>query len=178
MSDNFKVSIATEGLSATENAKIKLATIHLSGVLNSDEFKQFVLNYSYKNTYTTGRLWNKKTHTEIVNHFESTHMTNEQVYQTIMNGAESLSPEIDYEANVYLKIDRRNKHGVIGYTYPTTQWQYIYNWFFKSATVEEIAGNLGHEYCHKLGFNHAYYNTPTRQYSVPYAIGYFISAFK
>lgn len=178
MNNGFKVNITTKEIIEIERAKIMAACAHFERAFNSEEFKQFILNFSYKNTYTTGRLWNKKTHTEIVNHFESTEMTNEQVYRTLMNGAETLSPEIDHEADIYLEIDRRDKHGVIGYTYPRTKWQYMYNWFFKSVTIEEIAGNLLHEYCHKLGFDHAYYNTPTRQYSVPYACGYFITKFR
>jgi len=176
--NEFKVTVLTKDLSDIENKKIKAAAEHIQRALNSDEFKQFVLNFSYKSTYTTGRLWSKKTYTETINKFDTTKMTNEEVYQTIMNGAEILSPQIDHEADICLQIDYKNKKGVIGYTYPTTQWQYIYNWFFKSATIEEIAGNIGHEFFHKLGFDHAYYNTPTRQYSVPYACGYFISAFK
>lgn len=176
--NKFRVTVVTEDLTDTENKKIQAAAAHMERVFNSEEFKQFVLNYSYTNTYTTGRLWYKKTHTEVIKHFESTEMTNEQVYQTLMNGAEILDSVIDHEADIFLKIDRRNKRGVIGYTYATTKWQWIYNWVTQNYTVQDIAGNLAHEFCHKLGFDHAYYNTPTREYSAPYAVGYFVSAFK
>ena len=44
--------------------------------------------------------------------------------------------------------------------------------FFKRFNEADIVGNVIHEYCHNIGFGHNVKNNPTRQYTVPYAIGY------
>lgn len=95
-----------------------------------------------------------------------------QVFETIMSGAEKLSPEIDGEADISVTLDARDAGSVIGYTYPNTRMQWIYASFFGRATPADIAGNLAHEYCHKIGFEHEFNFTSLRQYTVPYAIGY------
>ena len=59
----------------------------------------------------------------------------------------------------------------IGYTYPDTLRIWINRRFFRSFRPSQVAANLIHEYMHKLGFTHDYNNTPTRKFSVPYAVG-------
>ena len=43
--------------------------------------------------------------------------------------------------------------------------------FFDNFTPAEIAGNLAHEWMHKIGFDHDFNSTSRRPYSVPYAVG-------
>jgi hypothetical protein len=98
-------------------------------------------------------------------------LNNEQVLAKMLAGAERLENEADSEADIFLTLAKGSKN-VLGWTNPHTKIQWISRWFFRSATPEKIAGNLAHEYCHKLGFKHEYKNTKQRKYSVPYAVGY------
>ncbi len=63
----------------------------------------------------------------------------------------------------------------VGYTNPKTRRIWMNTKYFRSYTSAQVAGNLTHEWLHKLGFGHALSNTKTRPYSVPYAIGYIIA---
>lgn len=173
-----EVEIETFDLTDDEERRVELARFKIEKAINSVEFKSFVLGYSWDKITVSGFLWWKKYHSETINHFASTKMSNLQVYDHIMSGAESLTPFKDQVIKIYLRIDRRNKRGVLGYTYPNSKWQWVYNWFFRSGTVSEIAGNIGHEGPgHKMGFEHDYKYTQRREFSVPYAIGYFIRDF-
>jgi hypothetical protein len=96
-----------------------------------------------------------------------------------MKGAElepDETPE-DNEADIFLKIDRTDKPGVIGYTYSNTKWQWIYSRILREWGAQDIAGNLAHEWCHKIGFEHESSWTSKREHSVPYAIGYYVRDF-
>jgi hypothetical protein len=65
---------------------------------------------------------------------------------------------------------------VIGYTYPTIVTTYANKKYFLS-NLESMSGNAAifaniiHEYLHKVGFDHSFYNNATRRYTVPYAMG-------
>ena len=175
----FKVKLQTDGLAAIELDKVSRAAEKMELVFNSDRFKEWCLNYSYETVTSKGSLWWK---TYSYNHMpcfdNSNGLTNFQVYTKLMSGVESLDPSTDKTANIFLNVDRSNKRGVIGYTYPTTKWQTVYGWVLKQYSVDFISGNLAHEWCHKAGWSHSYYNTPTRQYSIPYAVGAYVSNFK
>ena len=72
---------------------------------------------------------------------------------------------------------RRSKRNVLGYTYSNTKTQWVYNYFFTNGGIEDIAGNMVHEWVHKMGFGHASKNNSTRKYTVPYAVGYFVKEY-
>lgn len=185
----LKVRVETEGLNLEEQGKVAKAALHMEKALNSLEFKEFCspyirgggFKYIKVRTSPIWKFWNKtykqvKVQVPIEGYgFKNPNgLTDQEVYEKLMLGAEVLNNENDREADIYLKIDRRNKRGVIGYTYGNTSWQWIYQNWFKSYTPEEIAGNLAHEWCHKMGFTHAFKNNPTRHHTVPYAVGYFV----
>lgn len=178
------VSIKLEyfGLTEEEVRKLSLAHVHLAKAINSLKFKEFVLNFKYQYwysyRYTVGIFWRKKNHSFQFNGFASTNLTNPEVYDLIMSGKEKLDPTADQEADIFLRVDRKNRRGVIGYTYPNTPFQYIYSWVLKKYTPEQIAGNLFHEWLHKVGFNHDFKATRNRPYSVPYACGKFVTDYK
>lgn len=175
----FEVKIETKDLDDEEERYIRKAGERMQYVFNHEKFKEFVLNYSYNYVKTTGALWWKKTYTEKRYVFANNGgLSNYQIYNKLLSGSETLDPELDGIADVFITVDRRNKKGVIGYTYPNTKWQYIYHWVLNSWGVNEIAGNIAHEWCHKIGFDHDFKRTAIRPYSVPYAIGYFVSEFK
>jgi hypothetical protein len=166
-------------LTPNEKEKLELAANHIVDCINSDEFKDWCLGFNYSYTDCTGSLWWKKCQKVIVNHFNwNDGLSNEQVYNKLMSGSEHLSPNADAEMDITLVIDRRNKRGVLGYTYPNSYKQWIYSWFLSSSSYRDVAGNIFHEYCHKLGFDHAYKFHTTRQYTIPYACGYLVRDFK
>ena len=177
--DMFEVKILTEGLDVNEERVIQAAGKHMQYVFNHERFKEWVLGFSYVYKSTTGRLWWKKTYEEKRNCFANNQgLSNFQVYNKLMSGVEYLDPELDSQADIFVKIDRRNRRGVIGYTYQNTKWQYIYHWVLDSWGIKDVAGNIAHEYAHKCSFDHAYYYTAERPFSVPYSIGSFVSNFK
>lgn len=158
----FAVNLDVQhSLTQKELTKLQQAARHAFDVMNSDSFKLWCWNFSY-----SGR-----------NHFHDTNLTNEQVYDKLMSGAERLLPVVDNEMDITLLIDHRNKKGVLGYTFKSTIKQWIYNRFFSSANYKQISGNLVHEWCHKMSFGHDYKRTKYREYSVPYAVGYFVARF-
>jgi len=141
-------------------------------VVNSIEFRQKVLSYKHVVSTYTGRLWWKKWTSREVIGFRETDLSNDAVYMAIMEGGESLSPEHDQEADISVTVATGSR-GVIGWTNPHTPMQWISSWFINSSDVDsvEIAGNLSHEWMHKIGFDHAFNYYNGRNDTVPYAVG-------
>jgi len=173
----MKVKINTDGLDTEEQIKVHLAGQYLESVVNNPMFKDFVLNYKYEVGYYIGMLWWRKYYTKQQSKFTYTNLNNRQVWNKFISGAETLSPEADNEMDIYIKVDRRNRRGVIGYTYPASKFQWIYSWVLKKFSVEQIAGNIVHEWLHKIGFEHPFNRTIYRPFSVPYAIGDMVANF-
>lgn len=164
--NGFKVSLnILSELSEKEFNKLEMATEHIALMIGSSQFKDFCMQFRYFETITSGYLWWKKTTIRQHHNFKhNKNLTNEQIYQMITENV----------ADIHLVIDRRKKRSVIGYTYPNTIKQWIYSWFLKS-DYKQVAGNLIHEWCHKLGFEHDFRYNNTRKYSVPYAVGYYVA---
>jgi len=165
----FKVNIVqADSFTPTQAQKLEAARLLWEKVWNSDEFKTRVLNFQY--TYTTGSLWWKKSYTAVGFRWNND-KTNQQIFDHLMSGAELLSPSPDNEADLSITLYTASS-STVGYTYPGTMMQWINSKFFNSFTAADVAGNLSHEYCHKLGYDHEYKATALRPYTVPYAIGY------
>lgn len=136
-----------------ELIKLNNAGKHLSYVINSAKFKQEVYKADFVDTDG---------------------LTNAEIYDVIMSGKESYKPDVDYTLTFYLEIIHKRFSSAIAFTYPDIATIYLNRKFYKNMTAQQVAGTLAHEMCHKLGFNHAYYNTANRSKSVPYAIGYIV----
>ena len=97
--------------------------------------------------------------------------TNEQIYQSILDAAETLKPIknniMDLEVQLYYAATN-----VVGYTNSGTTRIWVNTKYFNTFLENSVAGNLFHEWLHKLGYTHAVSATTTRPYSVPYAVGY------
>ena len=176
--DKLDVNIRYEGFDREDYLKLQRAAAHMVQALNSTRFEVFCKNYNWAKKYYTGTLWWRKTRYAKGNSFRYTELPNSDVYDRIINGAEKLNAEQDQEADIFIKLDKRHTRNVIGYTYPSTNWQWIYNKYFTGMSVEGVAGNVAHEWCHKLGFGHEYNYNPIREFTVPYAIGNFVKNFK
>ncbi len=151
---------ASSGFDAKEKSKLLSAIALLEKVVNSEEFRARVLNYTYNGNKTF---------------VDNNGMSNELIYNLIMSGKEVLKPTEDHELNInitiYSSFWNRN---VIGYTYPNTLQTWINRRYYKNYTPADICANIAHEYLHKASFNHSFAWTPSREFSVPYAIGYIV----
>lgn len=180
----LKVRLQTKNFSENDEVKLQLAINHMANALSSDEFKDFVLNYSYtvkvcKGIYPFKTCKRVKRYGMTYNDLDDKkNLTQHQIYEIIMSGGERLIPEKDQEADIFLSLDKSYSNGSIGYTYPSTIWQWIYNSFFKKEKYSNVARNLGHEWMHKIGFGHPSKYTSKRKHSVPYSVGYFIRDYK
>lgn len=150
--------IASKGFSVKERETLNKAVVIFETVINSEEFKQEILNYTYQ----------KKPH--FVN---NNGQTNEQIFATIMAGKETFTEQADSVADFDLTIYNSGWTGrnVVGYTNPGTSKIFMNRRFYSTFEPYEIAGNMAHEWCHKLGYDHDYKRTARRAYSIPYAVG-------
>lgn len=138
-----------KGFNDEQIEKHRTAQKMLETVVNSWEFRQELLALALSSTGG---------------------MTNAKIYNVIINGAEILSPEIDNEADIFVNAYKK-RGAVVGYTYESTEKTWLNLKFFNTFNYSEIAGNLFHEWLHKLGFGHSSANEHS---SVPYAVGYLV----
>ena len=131
----------------------------IEAVLNSNEFKDKVINYvglDGKRAFTSNKG-----------------MTNEQIYEYLMQGKEVLNGnntlgEMNFNVERYYKWWSK----VIGYTEPTKHsWIEVNGKFYQNYAVNEVAGNISHEWIHLTGFTH---DSARDHDSVPYALGYIV----
>lgn len=140
-----------------QEAKVEKAIALIKKVIASEEFKERVLDYKFKG---------KK------RFFDNEGLSNAQIYQKILDGAEIMgnthkNNTMDVELELYHAATK-----TIGYTYPNVTRIWMNKKYFNKYTPVQVAGNLMHEWMHKIGFGHATKWSEDRDHSVPYAIGY------
>lgn len=144
----------------TQEDKVQDAIDLIKQVIASDEFKNKVINYTYGG---------KKTFVDNGGY------TNAQIYQKILEGSEKLNPGKNYRMDLTIGTYYTSAN-VIGYTLPTANQIWMNTRYLNNFTPVQVASNMMHEWLHKLGFKHDYASTPSRPYSVPYAVGYIMKA--
>lgn len=153
---SFKTNLTLINFDALQREKIFAAAQIIEKVIGTEEFRTKVLNHTMNGqktfTYNNG-------------------LSNRQIYDRILIGAEALYPLKNNSLDVELELMYENST-TIGYTYPNSTRIWMNLKYFNNYTPKDIAANLMHEWLHKLGFNHPTSSTPDRPYSVPYAIGY------
>lgn len=154
----FDAQINMVNFPQEQESKILKAVELIKKVVTSDEFKNRVIDHSYE-----GRK-------EFV---DNKGLTNEQIYQLILEGSETLTPGKNGRMDVELVL-YQNSSTTIGYTYPNTTRIWINTKYFNKYSPVQVADNLFHEWLHKLGFDHSLKYSKKRNYSVPYAIGYLV----
>ena len=152
---NFETNVSLVNFTDTQRDKMNRAIAIIKLVVATDEFKNRILNYTYDG---------KK------QFVDNGGYTNGQIYQLILNAAETLQPSknniLDAEVELYYEATN-----VVGYTYPNTKRIWVNTKYFNSYTAAGVAHNLFHEWLHKIGFTHAVSYSSSRDSSVPYAIG-------
>jgi hypothetical protein len=154
----FDAQIKMVNFPQLQEAKVHKAIELIKKVVLSSEFKERVLSHTYEG---------KKSYVD------NKGLTNEEIYQLIIDGPETLRPEKNSQMDVELEL-YTNSSNTIGYTYPNTTRVWVNTKYFNTYTPVQIADNLFHEWLHKLGFDHAVKYSKSRNYSVPYAIGYLV----
>lgn len=176
---DFKVTVISKDLSQDDFTKLSHAVEHVAKAMASKKFYDFCINYEYNFKECAGFwFWKQCWDNQVEGMRWTGNMSQEEVYEFLMDGKEVLDHEVDREADIELYINESYSRNVIGYTYPNTPKQWIYRRFFNSFDYREIAGNIAHEWCHKMGFNHEYRWNYLRKHTVPYAVGYFVRDFQ
>jgi len=155
----MRVNVASaEGYTAAESQKLQQATALLSRVLGSAEFRQRVLDYSRR----AGPGF-----------ADNDGLQNAQVLEKLLAASEDFASDPDGEVDLHLEIRDLGwfQRHTVGYTYPNKPLITQNRRFFAQSSAAEVAGNLAHEWVHKLGFGHDKRATAQRPDSVPYAVG-------
>jgi hypothetical protein len=156
---SWKADVRFLNFNEEQEEKVRKAIAIIRKIIVSEEFRDRVVNYTYEG---------KKTFVD------NNGLTNEQVYETILKGAEKMGDTSENNTlNVELEL-YNSKTTTIGYTYPSTTRIWMNTKYFDKYTPIKVSDNLMHEWMHKLGFNHAITWTSSRDHTVPYAIGYLI----
>ena len=140
----------------SQQDKFDLAVELIKKVVGTDEFRSAVLNHTYNGVKTF---------------VDNGGLSNAQIYEKILEAAERLFPlknnAMDMEVQLYTDLSSN----VVGYTNTGTKRIFVNTKYFNIYAANSVAANLFHEWLHKVGFGHAYSYSPSRDYSVPYAIG-------
>lgn len=155
---NFDTDLILLNFTTDQANKVQNAADRIRKIVASQEFKDAVINHT----------WNgKKTFAN------NNGLSNLQIYDRLVVGAEQLYPEKNSTMDVELELYYEDSN-TVGYTYPNTTHIWMNLKFFNTYGPPQVAGNLMHEWLHKLGFGHDVSSTAQRPYSVPYAIGYIV----
>lgn len=156
---NFDVNVKLDNAFTTsQEDKIRAASDLIKKVIASETFKNRILNHKFKGR----KAFN-----------DNQGLSNAQIYKKIIEGSEVLTPGIDNQMDLSLEVYRASNN-TVGYTYPSELRVWMNSKFLNANKPYKVTTNMVHEWLHKLGFKHSAKSTPTRKYSVPYAVGYLV----
>ena len=101
----FRVNLESQQFFANDLIKLNKAVKYVEEFINSDYFDSFVLGFSFTDQDDS-----------LVKHFHYTTFTNVEVLAIILSGSETLTPEVDNEADIKIELDTSWTRNVIGYT--------------------------------------------------------------
>lgn len=153
----FNANVTLTNFNPAQEEKVLAAIDFIKKIIKTKEFKERIYNFTYNG---------KK------QFVDNKGLSNERIYQILLDGAETLIPEVDNEMDLDLELYTSNFTSTVGYTYPNVIRIWMNTKYFNNYTVAQVAGNVFHEWSHKLGFEHASSYSKSRDSSVPYAIGY------
>ncbi len=152
----FDATVKFRNFERDDEEKVHKALEIIKKVVASKEFRNRVLGFTYQG---------KKAFVD------NQGLTNGQIYQMVLNASEELQPSVDHQMDLDLEL-YTSRDNVVGYTYPNVMRIYMNTKYFNAYTPVEVAGNIFHEWTHKIGFDHAFEYSVKRDSSVPYALGY------
>ncbi|WP_408096113.1 hypothetical protein ACJVC5_13825 [Peredibacter sp. HCB2-198] len=152
----FETRADLTNFTVEDEEKVQKAFEIIKKVVGSEEFRSRVIHFTYQG---------KK------QFVDNKGMTNAEIYQAVLDGREDLKPEVDHEMDLELEL-YYSWRNTVGYTTPNALRIYMNTKFFNPYTPAQVAGNVFHEWTHKLGFDHDTNYSVSRDSSVPYALGY------
>lgn len=156
---SFKTNVDyISGFSNTEEEKYNQAVSIVKKVVATEAFRTKVLGHTFNGAKSFA---------------DNNGLSNQEIYQSILDAAEKLTPTKNNTLDVGVKLYYAN-NTVVGYTNPSITYINVNTKFFGNYDPNEVAGNLFHEWLHKLGYGHDSSATAKRPYSVPYAVGYMV----
>lgn len=135
---------------------MKKISENLEKVINSNDFKIYILDHSM----------NKQK-----NFLENNNKNNHQIYFNIMSGEEVLNPVKDNEWQLHLNKKFILSRSTLAYTDKKQKEIHFSSRYIENGDDASISGTICHEYAHKLGYGHDTKNTKQWPYTVPYAVG-------
>ncbi len=156
MADLFSANLSFTNFTEADEDKVQAAVDLVKQVVRSGAFRERILNHTYQGQKTFVQNGGK---------------SNQEIYLTLLKGAERLQPEVDHEIDIDLQLYTNNSTNVVGYTYPNVTRVWMNTKYFRNYVPAQVARNLIHEWLHKLGFDHDSGATARRPYSVPYGVG-------
>lgn len=152
-----------------QKIKFERALAIMEEVMNSEEFKVKVIGYERNGnrSYQKNYLWNES----------QKRLSNEDIYEVIMNGDEKMRAGTPGEMNFnsWVKVCNTLQMAtiwcrqVIGSTTPDTSHVIKLNWtFYRNFETHQMVSNMVHEWIHLLGFLHG--NDRITE-EVPYVVG-------
>jgi hypothetical protein len=152
----FEADVVLNKFDSHDEVKVRKAISIIKEVIRTQEFKDRIINFTYNG---------KK------QFVDNEGLTNTEIYQKLIDASEELRPGIDHKMDLELELYYSSRN-TVGYTYPSGLKIWMNTKYFDVYTPSEVAGNVFHEWTHKLGFGHDSRYSVSRDSSVPYAVGY------
>jgi hypothetical protein len=155
---SFQTNVELLSFTAAQTDKYNQAVAMVKKVVATEQFETAILNYTWNGAQQFAN---------------NNGLTNAQIYQSILDAAETLQPAKNNTMDLGVKL-YYEASTIIGYTNGSITYINVNTKFFDQFAINDVAGNLFHEWLHKLGYVHDFASTPQRPYSVPYAVGYLV----
>ena len=156
--------LSLTGADARDEDRIHRALDIITEVVNSEAFRAEILNMKYK-------IGNKE-----FSGYTQTTLTPKQILDKILDGTENFSGGQKNSIDLFLDMYYQ-RSSTVGYTSVNDKYLHMNRRFHANYTPEETAGNIFHEWLHKIGFDHSQKNNSERPHSVPYKLGYLLAGF-
>ena len=166
--------IEANGYTDNQLLKIKRTMAIIERVINSMAFKDAILNFVRPSKGKKKRSFSFKKNLL----FRFRKYSNKKVYAKIMASKQAYGNVKNGTMDLYLTMVPGGDGITIGYGYPKDKEIFTYSEYFDRATDASLANHIVHEWCHKIGFDHAFHpwQDKNRDFSVPYAVGNLIES--
>ncbi|HXH76277.1 MAG TPA: hypothetical protein VNJ08_15000 [Bacteriovoracaceae bacterium] len=155
----FETEVKMIDFSRDQEEKVEKALDLIKQVIASEAFKRGILNKTYM-----GQKRFK----------DNDGLSNLKIYNKILEAAERLIPSKNNQLDVELELYLDNRSPALAYTFTHVKRIWMNKKFFNNFEPYQVAGNIFHEWLHKLGFKHGVKASSSRKHSVPYAVGYLV----
>ncbi|HXH75999.1 MAG TPA: hypothetical protein VNJ08_13595 [Bacteriovoracaceae bacterium] len=151
----FETNIGIYEADNAQITKIRTAEELIKKVIASEDFQNAVLDHTYNNQKTF---------------VDNMGLSNFQIYKKMLAGAEQLNRNANNTMDMGIVVYYEDTSTVAWTVYSSPNIN-INSKFLNNFTPPDLTGTIMHEWLHKLGFEHEFYYTPTREFSVPYGVG-------